>query len=55
MTRYKIVYSKRGGVMATWESTPDEARARAQLLREAGYSVDIWECTDTGARPWKEA
>ena len=50
MSRYQIVYSKRGYPLTAWEDNADTARKFADGLRRDGYSVDVWEHTKDGAR-----
>ena len=50
MKRYQIVYSKGGFPLHLWRSTAEEARGAATGFRAAGYSVDVWEHTEEGAR-----
>lgn len=50
MTRYQIVYSKRGFPLVSWADDADTARKKAEDLRNAGYSVDVWAHTKDGAR-----
>lgn len=45
MSRYQIVYSKRGIPLTIWEGNADTAHKFADGLRKAGYSVDVWEHT----------
>ena len=48
--RYQIVYMKRGFPLTTWADDADRAQRLAAQLRRAGYSVDVWQHTDEGAR-----
>ena len=48
--RYQILYSKAGFPLCVWKSSEAEARSFANRFRAAGYSVDVWEHTETGAR-----
>lgn len=50
MKRYQIVYSKGGFPLHIWRSAEEEARGVATGFRAAGYSVDVWEHTEEGAR-----
>lgn len=50
MKRYQIVYSKRGYPLITWMDDAGRAYKFAEGLRKAGYSVDVWEHTETGSR-----
>lgn len=50
MKRYRIVYSKQGYPMTAWKDSIDEARELAERLRKTGYTVDVWEYTETAAR-----
>lgn len=50
MARYRILYAKHGDPITAWEETPLEALARVHQLEAAGYSVDIWEHNEAGAR-----
>lgn len=50
MSRYQIVYSKRGYPLTAWEDNADTARKFADGLRRDGYSVDVWEHTKDEAR-----
>lgn len=50
MSRYQIVYSKRGLSLTTWKNDMESARTLANEMRKAGYSVDVWEHTKDGAR-----
>ena len=49
MKRYQILYNKAGFPLCVWKSS-EEARSFANKFRAAGYSVDVWEHTETGAR-----
>ena len=48
--RYQILYNKAGFPLCVWQSSEEEARSFANRFRAAGYSVDVWEHTETGAR-----
>lgn len=48
--RYQIVYMKRGFPLTTWADDADRAQRLVAQLRRAGYSVDVWQHTDEGAR-----
>ena len=48
--RYQIIYMKRGFPLTTWADDADRAQRLAAQLRRAGYSVDVWQHTDEGAR-----
>ena len=50
MSRYQIVYSKRGTPLTTWMDDPDRAKTFADSLRAAGYTVDIWSHNRDGAK-----
>ena len=50
MARNQILYAKHGETLTAWEKTPTESLARIHQLEAAGYSVDIWEHTEAGAR-----
>lgn len=50
MKRYQILYNKAGFPLCVWKSSEEEARSFANRFRAAGYSVDVWEHTETGAR-----
>lgn len=50
MTRYQIVYSKRGYPLFTWADDAEHARKLADDLRKAGYSVDVWAHDQDGAQ-----
>ena len=50
MKRYQILYNKAGFPLCVWKSSEAEARSFANRFRAAGYSVDVWEHTETGAR-----
>ena len=50
MKRYQILYNKAGFPLCVWTSSEEEARSFANRFRAAGYSVDVWEHTATGAR-----
>ena len=50
MKRYQILYNKAGFPLCVWKSSEEEARSFANRFRAAGYSVDVWEHTATGAR-----
>lgn len=50
MTRYQIVYSKRGYPLFTWADDAERARKLADDLRKAGYSVDVWAHDQDGAQ-----
>lgn len=50
MKRYQILYNKAGFPLCVWKSSEAEARSFANKFRAAGYSVDVWEHTETGAR-----
>lgn len=55
MTRYQLVYSKRksGGTPITcWKDTKEEALALAEILRNHGYSVDIWAWGEKSGWPF---
>ena len=39
-----------GVPLRVWKSSEEEARSFANRFRAAGYSVDVWEHTATGAR-----
>ena len=39
-----------GFPLCVWKSSEEEARSFANRFRAAGYSVDVWEHTETGAR-----
>lgn len=47
--KYQIVYSKHTPLRA-WAANEEQARKLAGQLRQAGYSVDVWERTSTGIR-----
>jgi len=49
MTRYQIVYSKRGIPLTAWMDSADAAHKFADGLRETGHSVDVWAHTKDGA------
>lgn len=48
--RCQIVYCKRGWPLTTWVDNADRARKLAEQLRNAGYSVDVWQHTKDGAQ-----
>lgn len=48
--RYQIVYCKRVWPLTTWADNADRARKLAEQLRNAGYSVDVWQHTKDGAQ-----
>ena len=50
MKRYQILYNKAGFPLCVWKSAEAEDRSFANRFRAAGYSVDVWEHTETGAR-----
>ena len=50
MTRYQITYSKRGVPFAYWMDDAAAAHKFADCLRKAGYSVDVWMHTQSGAQ-----
>ena len=50
MKRYQIVYCKSGFPLHVWKPSKEEAINFANKFRAAGYSVDVWEHTETGAR-----
>lgn len=50
MKRYQILYNKACFPLCVWKSSEEEARSFANRFRAAGYSVDVWEHTETGAR-----
>lgn len=50
MKRYQILYNKAGFPLCVWKSSEEEARSFANRFWAAGYSVDVWEHTETGAR-----
>lgn len=49
MTRYQIVYSKRGYPLVAWADDADTAHKKADDLHRVGYSVDVWAHTKGGA------
>lgn len=53
MKRYQILYNKAGFPLCVWKSSEEEARSFANRFRAAGYSVDVWEHTELGARKVK--
>lgn len=49
--RYQIVYCKRSlWPLSAWTDNVDGARKLAEQLRNAGYSVDVWQHTKDGAQ-----
>lgn len=53
MKRYQVVYLKikNGGYpMTAWFDTFSDARDFVLRFRSAGYSCDVWEQTEKGAR-----
>ena len=50
MSRYQISYIKRGVSLTVWSDNKDNAHKMAGGLRKAGYIVDVWVHTKTGAR-----
>ncbi len=50
MKRYQILYNKAGFPLCVWKPSEEEARGVATGFRAAGYSVDVWEHTEKGAR-----
>lgn len=49
MTRYQIVYSKRGIPLTAWMDSADAAHKFADGLRKTGHFVDVWAHTKDGA------
>lgn len=50
MKRYQILYNKAGFPLCVWKPSEEEARSFANRFRASGYSVDVWEHTETGAQ-----
>ena len=50
MARYQIVYTKRGFPLTQWTNEKEDASKKANRLRQAGYTVHVWEHTESGAK-----
>ena len=50
MSRYRIIYNKRGYPLTSWAKTAEEAHETAEKLRFIGYYVTVWEYTETGSK-----
>lgn len=50
MYRYQIVYSKHGTPLTIWMDDPNKAKKFTDELRTAGYIVDVWVHSRTGAK-----